>query len=60
VLVRKALIAAADRAGIVASGYDQASAYTFSPPDVFGAVPPGSGTGINYDPAQAQDWLAQS
>ena len=41
-------------------GYGQAPALTFAPPGVFGAVLPGSGLGIDYDPLQAQAWLDQS
>jgi ABC-type transport system substrate-binding protein len=60
VLVRKALIAATDRDEARAEGYGAAPALTFAPPGVFGAVPPGSGVGIEYDPTQAQAWLDQS
>jgi ABC-type transport system substrate-binding protein len=60
VLVRKALIAATDRDEAMAEGYGAAPALTFAPPGVFGAVPPGSGIGIEYDPIQAQAWLDQS
>ena len=60
-LVRKALIAAVDRAGLSAgAGIGGIPAATFAPPGVFGAVPAGSGVGIDYNPAQAQAWLAQS
>jgi ABC-type oligopeptide transport system substrate-binding subunit len=60
-LLRKALIAAIDRATLVASAVGAGvPSTTFAPPGIFGAVPPGSGVGIDYNPAQAQAWLAQS
>jgi oligopeptide transport system substrate-binding protein len=56
-LVRKALIAAADRQGLIDTVMrgGQRKALTFTPPGIFGAVE--SGVGIDYDPAQARTWM---
>ena len=62
-LVRKAFIAAANRPGLVQDlwGNGALPGMTFTPPGIFGAVEGyAEGVGIPYEPAQAQQWLAQA
>ncbi len=61
-LVRKAISAAIDRElliKIVTMGGEE-PATTFTRPPVFGAVNPGEGAGISFNPEQAKKWLAQA
>ncbi|MCP4690104.1 MAG: ABC transporter substrate-binding protein, partial [Desulfobacterales bacterium] len=61
-LVRKAISAAIDRRLIiqVTTGADLEIASTFTRPPVFGAVDPGEGVGIKFNPVQAKRWLAEA
>jgi oligopeptide transport system substrate-binding protein len=62
-LVRKAFVAAADRQGMINAvmGGVQRPALTFTPPGVFGYVDGyAEGVGIQYNPTQARQWLAQA
>jgi len=62
-LVRKAFIAAVNRRGLIEDvlGGAQRPALTFTSPGVFGYVDGyAEGVGIPYNPAQAQQWLAQA
>jgi oligopeptide transport system substrate-binding protein len=62
-LVRKAFIAATNRQGMIntVQGGVQRAALTFTPPGVFGYVDGfAEGVGIQYNPAQARQWLAQA
>jgi oligopeptide transport system substrate-binding protein len=60
--VRRAFSAAIDRRLLIDKVVlgDERPATTFVPTPVFGAVPPGSGVGIGYDPEQARKWLAEA
>lgn len=59
VLVRKAFIAATNRQRVIDNVlvYAQQPALTFTPPGMFGYA---DDVGIVYNPAQAQQWLAQA
>ena len=62
-LVRKALIAATNRRGLIdhVLGGPQQPALTYTPPGVFGHVDGYTeGVGIPYSPSQAQQWLANA
>jgi oligopeptide transport system substrate-binding protein len=61
-LVRKAFVAATNRQGLVNMlGGEQRPAQTFACPGVFGFVDGvAEGVGIPYNPAQAQQWLADA
>lgn len=61
-LVRKALAAGADRVDIPLFFEEYATpAMTFTPPGIFGHIDGfEEGVGVPYDPAQAQQWLAQA
>ena len=60
--VRRAFSAAIDRQLLIDKVVrgDQRPAATFTPTPVFGAVPPGSGVGIGFDPGRARRWLAEA
>ena len=61
-LVRKAISAAIDREAIIEMVVrgGQKPATTFIPPSVFGSAGQGEKGGINFDPLQAQKWLAEA
>lgn len=62
VLVRKAIIAAVDREFIIeliTQGGEE-PARTFTRPPVFGSVPSSENIGIQFNPVQAQKWLAEA
>jgi oligopeptide transport system substrate-binding protein len=62
VLVRKAFSAAVDREALVSEitkGGELATT-VFTAPGTFGAVGPGNGVGIDFDPEQAAAWLAEA
>ncbi len=62
VLVRKAIAAAIERQLLVdvATQGDKEQATTFTRPPIFGSVAAGQGVGIDFNPFQAKEWLAEA